>query len=140
MTMLRLLSAIVLAFNLALSTASVQAASAVVNVNGRPITDNQVAQRLALHKIEGKNNRTNAINELINEALQVQESARLGFSVSEADVDSAVLDVARQIKVSASNLSKILTDNGVPEPTTGVLLLAGAALLGLTRRRAAVKS
>ena len=36
----------------------------------------------------------------------MQEVKRLGFTVSEADIDSAVLDVARQIKVSASNLSQ----------------------------------
>lgn len=127
MTMLRVLSAILLALTLALATAPVQAASAVVTVNGRVITDIQVAQRLSLHKIEGKNNRNNAINELINEALQVQEGERLGFTVSEAEIDSAVLDVARQIKVSASNLSKILTDNGVPMSTLRDRLRANIA-------------
>jgi peptidyl-prolyl cis-trans isomerase SurA len=117
MTMLRVLSAMLLALTLAFSAVEAQAASAVVTVNGRPITDIQVAQRLSLHKIEGKNNRNNVINELINEALQVQEAERLGFKVSESDIDAAVLDVARQIKVSASNLNKILTDNGVPMST-----------------------
>jgi len=127
MKMLRVLSAILLALTLALATAPVQAASAVVTVNGRVITDIQVAQRLSLHKIEGKNNRNNAINELINEALQVQEGERLGFTVSEAEIDSAVLDVARQIKVSASNLNKILTDNGVPMSTLRDRLRANIA-------------
>jgi peptidyl-prolyl cis-trans isomerase SurA len=127
MTMLRVLSAMLLAFTLALSAVPAQAASVVVSVNGRPITDTQVAQRLSLHKIEGKNNRNNAINELINEALQVQEAERLGFTVSESDIDAAVLDVARQIKVSASNLNKILTDNGVPMITLRDRLKASIA-------------
>ena len=132
MTMLRVLSAILLAFTLVLSAAPAHAASAVVTVNGRPITDIQVAQRLSLHKIEGKNNRNNAINELINEALQVQEAERLGFTVSETDIDAAVLDVARQIKVSASNLNKILTDNGVPMSTLRDRLRANIAWAKVT--------
>jgi peptidyl-prolyl cis-trans isomerase SurA len=134
MTMLRVLSAILLAFILALSVVSAaQAASVVVTVNGRPITDIQVAQRLSLHKIEGKNNRTNVINELINEALQIQEGERLGFKVSEADIDDAVLDVARQIKVSASNLAKLLTDNGVPMSTLRDRLQASIAWARVTQ-------
>lgn len=127
MTMLRVLSVLLLTLTLAFSAVSAQAASAVVTVNGQPITDIQVSQRLALHKIEGKNNRNNVINELINETLQVQEADRLGFKVSETDIDAAVLDVARQIKVSASNLNKILTDNGVPMITLRDRLRASIA-------------
>ena len=93
------------------------AAAVKVTVNGTPITDVQIAQRLALHKIEGKNSSKAATEELINEAIQLQEAARLGVTPTEADVDSAVLDVARQIRVSVSNLTKILTDNGVPMST-----------------------
>ncbi len=115
--MLRVLSAMLLAFTLAVSAFPAVAASALVTVNGRVITDVQVAQRLALHKIEGKNNRNNAINELVDEALQMQEADRLGIKVTEAQIDSAVLDVARQIKISPTNLNKILTDNGVPMST-----------------------
>lgn len=115
--MLRVLSAMLLAFTLAVSAFPAVAASALVTVNGRVITDVQVSQRLALHKIEGKTNRNNAINELINETLQIQEAERLGITVTEAQIDSAVLDVARQIKVSPTNLTKILTDNGVPMST-----------------------
>ena len=125
--MLRVLSAMLLAFTLLLPALPAQAATAVVTVNGQPITDVQVAQRLALYKIEGKSNRTAALNELINEALQVQEAERLGYTVSESEIDDAVLDVARQIKVSASNLSKILTDNGVPMSTLRDRLKANIA-------------
>jgi peptidyl-prolyl cis-trans isomerase SurA len=132
MTMLRFLGAILLGFTLLFSAVSAQAAT-VVTVNGQPITDVQVAQRLALHKIEGKNNRTAALNELIDESLQIQEAERLGFKVSEADIDDAVLDVARQIKVSASNLTQILTDNGVPMSTLRSRLKANIAWAKVTQ-------
>ena len=133
MKMLRVLSAMLLGFTLLFSAVTAEAATAVVTVNGRPITDVQVAQRLSLHKLEGKSNRTAALNELINEALQVQEAERLGFTVSEADIDDAVLGVARQIKVSASNLTKILTDNGVPMSTLRDRLKANIAWAKVTQ-------
>jgi peptidyl-prolyl cis-trans isomerase SurA len=134
MKMLRVLGAMLLGLTLLFSTVAVEAATAVVTVNGQPITDVQVAQRLALFKIEGKNNRNQALNELINEALQVQEATRLGFSVSEADIDSAILDVARQIKVSMTNLQKILTDNGVPMSTLRDRLKANIAWSKVTQQ------
>ncbi|MEO7223793.1 MAG: SurA N-terminal domain-containing protein [Devosia sp.] len=133
MKMLRVLGALLLGFTLLFSVVTAEAATAVVTVNGQPITDVQVAQRLSLHKIEGKGNRTAALNELINEALQNQEALRLGFTVSEADVDDALLDVARQIKVSASNLAKILTDNGVPMSTLRDRLKANIAWSKVTQ-------
>jgi peptidyl-prolyl cis-trans isomerase SurA len=134
MTMLRVLSALLVGLTLMFSTVAAEAASAVVTVNGQPITDVQVAQRLALYKIEGKNSRTAALNELINEALQLQEAERLGYTISEAEVDDAILDVARQIKVSASNLSKILTDNGVPMSTLRARLKANVAWAKVTQQ------
>lgn len=131
--MLRVLSAMLLGLTLLLAAVPAQAAN-VVTVNGTPITDVQLAQRLALHKIEGKSNRTNALNELINEALQIQEATRIGYTVSETEVDDAVLDVARQIKVSASNLNKILTDNGVPMSTLRDRLRANIAWSRVTQQ------
>jgi peptidyl-prolyl cis-trans isomerase SurA len=133
MKMLRVLGAMLLGFTLLVSAVTAEAATAVVTVNGQPITDVQVAQRLALFKIEGKSDRSKALNELINEALQVQEATRLGFSVSENDIDNAVLDVARQIKVSATNLQKILTDNGVPMSTLRDRLKANIAWSKVTQ-------
>jgi peptidyl-prolyl cis-trans isomerase SurA len=105
----------------------------LVTVNGRPITDVQLAQRLALHKVEGKSNRKAALEELINEAVQLQEAERLGVTPSESDVDSAVLDVARQIRVSVSNLTKLLTDNGVPMSTLRDRLKANIAWSKVTQ-------
>lgn len=107
--------------------APVLAATVVIKVNGAPITDIQIAQRAALKKLEKKGGTKEATDELINEAIEVQEATRLGFSISEADVDAAYLDLARQIKVSASNLDKILTQNGVPIQTLRDRLKASIA-------------
>jgi peptidyl-prolyl cis-trans isomerase SurA len=129
----RVLSAIALGFVILATVAPSMAASVLVTVNGRPITDTQLAQRLALHKIEGKSNRKAALEELVNEAVQMQEAERIGAVPTEAEVDNAVLDVARQIRVSASNLNKILTDNGVPMSTLRDRLKANIAWARVTQ-------
>jgi peptidyl-prolyl cis-trans isomerase SurA len=116
-----------LGLTLVLAAPAAQAATVKVTVNGTPITDVQIAQRVALFKIEGKSGTSRATDELINEALQIQEAARLGFNVSEAEIDSAVLDVARQIRVSESNLRQILSSNGVPMSTLRDRLKANIA-------------
>lgn len=132
MTMLRVLGAMLLGFTLLFSTVAVEAATAVVTVNGQPITDVQVQQRLALHKLEGKNNRTAVVDELINEELQLEEAKRLGVEISESQVDDAYLGIARQVKVSASNLDKLLTNAGVTVKTLRDRLRANLAWARVT--------
>lgn len=109
----RVLSALVVSLALLFAVAAAEAATVRVKVNGDPITDIQIAQRLSLMKLEGKSGQQAATDELINEALELQEAKRLNITVSDAEIDDAVLQLARQIKVSMSNLQKVLTDNGV---------------------------
>jgi len=103
------------------------AATVKISVNGTPITDVQISQRLALMKLENRSGAKAAQDELVNEALQVQEAKRLGFTISESDIDNAVLQVARNMKVSNSNLEKILTERGVPMSTLRDRLKANLA-------------
>ncbi len=113
MKMHRVLGAMLVGLTLMLYAAPASAATVKIQVNGQPISDLQISQRLALFKIEGKKGQQTAMDELVNEALELQEAKRLGLTVSEAEVDDAVLQLARQIKVSLTNLQKVLTDNGV---------------------------
>ena len=113
MKMHRVLGAMLVGLTLMLAAAPASAATVKIQVNGQPISDLQIAQRLALFKIEGKKGQKTALDELVNEALELQEAKRLGLTVTEAEVDDAVLQLARQIKVSLTNLQKVLTDNGV---------------------------
>lgn len=117
--MLRILSALMLGLTLALGTmAPAQAASVKITVNGTPITDTQIAQRAKLLQLEGRGGGTKAAgDELINEAIMLTEAKRLGISVSDAEVSEAVLNIARNLKVSSDNLNKILTSAGVNPQT-----------------------
>lgn len=111
--MIRTLGAFLI--GLMLVTGSVAPAWAAVKatVNGVSITDVQVAQRLKLFKLEGKSGSKAAVDELVNEQLMIQEAKKLGVTISDAQVEEAVLQVARNIKVSRDKLGQILVQNGV---------------------------
>jgi len=110
----RVMGAVLLGLGLLLAAAGpVSAASVKVTVNGTPITDVQIAQRIALMKLENRSGAQAAQDELINETLEMQEAKRLGFEVSESEVDGAVGQLAQQLRLSTSNLMKVLTNNGV---------------------------
>src|SRR5882724_5372059 len=113
MTMHRVLGAVLLGLTMLLAAAPVGAATVKVTVNGIPITDVQITQRQALMKLEKGGTAKAAQDELINEALEVGEAKRLGFTVAETDIDDALLQLARQLELSSSNLTKVLTNSGV---------------------------
>jgi peptidyl-prolyl cis-trans isomerase SurA len=126
MKMVRALGALVLGLVM-LAAAPVLAATVKITVNGTPITDVQISQRLALMKLEHREGEKAAVDELVNEALETQEAKRLGFDVSDADIDTAVLQLARNLKLSVTNLDKVLTDNGVGMQTLRDRLRANVA-------------
>ena len=126
MKMKRVLGAVLLGLTL-LAAVPASAATVKITVNGTPITDVQISQRQALMKLENRTGQKAAIDELVNEALELQEAKRLGFAISEADIDGAVLQLARNMRVSDSNLAKILTDHGVPMVTLRDRLKANLA-------------
>jgi len=127
MKMHRVLGAALVGLSLLLA-APAMAATVKITVNGQPITDVQIAQRLALMKLERRQGAQAATDELINEALEVQEAQKLGFTIADSDVDDAFLALARQLKLSASNLTKVLTDSGVGTQTLRDRLKGNLAL------------
>jgi peptidyl-prolyl cis-trans isomerase SurA len=126
MNMQRVIGAVLLSLTL-LAAAPAGAATVKITVNGTPITDVQIQQRLALMKLENRSGSKAAQDELINEALELQEAKRLGFEISESDIDAAVLQLARNMRLSDTNLKKVLTDRGVPIQTLRDRLKANIA-------------
>ncbi len=99
---------------LTVALAAPSLAATVVTVNGTPITDTQVDQRLRLFSMEGnKTGRKGATDQLIDEALQMEEAKRLGITVSNAQVDEGLQQVSRNIKISQDKLIQMLQQNGV---------------------------
>ena len=118
-----------LALALALVGTAAQAQAVRVTVNGAPITDQQVNERAQLLRIEGRgtsnSNRTSmATDELIDDALKLAEAERLGVSVSDSQIDAAVGNIASNMQMSQSNLTGVLTQNGVNPATLRARLRA----------------
>lgn len=111
--MVRTLGAFLLGLVLVAGTALPALAAVKVTVNGVSITDVQIAQRLKLFSIEGKSGSKAAMQELVEEQVMVQEAKRLGISVTDAQVEDALLQVARNINVSRDKLGQMLTQQGV---------------------------
>lgn len=99
-----------------------------VTVNGTPITDIQISQRVKLFALEGnKGGQRGATEQLIDEAIQMSEAKRLGITVSNAQVDEAFQQVARNINLSQDRLMAMLQQSGVNMDTLRDRLRAAIA-------------
>lgn len=111
------------------------AQSVRVTVNGTPITDLQVAARVKLFALEGNSTGSRgATEQLINEALQVAEAKRLGITVSNAQVDDALLQISRNMNVSQERLVSMLQQGGISTETLEDRLRAAIAWNAVTER------
>jgi peptidyl-prolyl cis-trans isomerase SurA len=116
MALFRLIAAITLSLALAALPAMPASAAGVrVTVNGTPITDIQVNQRARLMRLEHHpgNLTTEATNELIDEALKLQEAKRLNITITDAQVNDSYATVAHNLKLSPDKLTQLLNGNGV---------------------------
>lgn len=126
--MSRALLAAGLSLLMAIATALPAAAAVVVTVNGTQISDTQVSARSKLLALEGRGAGSKAATEeLIDEAIMMQEAKRFNVEITDAQVDDAFLSVARNIKVSAENLRQVLGQNGVSVDTLRARLRAALA-------------
>jgi len=112
-TMVRKFAALFLGLVMAAGLAAPALAAVKVMVNGTPITDVQISQRVKLLALEGGGGAKGATEQLINEVIQIDEAKRIGVTISESQIDSAILTVARNLKMSETNLKKVLTQQGV---------------------------
>lgn len=109
------------------------AQNVVATVNGTPITDMQVAARVKLFAIEGNNSgRRGATEQLVTEAIQVDEAKRLGIIVTNTQVNEALLQIARNMNVSQDRLVAMLQQGGVNVGTLEDRLRASIAWNAIT--------
>lgn len=111
--MVRTLRALLIGLALVAGSVLPAAAAVKATVNGVSITDTQVSLRLKLFQLEGKRGAKGALDELIEEQVMLQEAKRLGINVTDAQVDDAVLQVARNLKMSRDKLIQTLQQAGV---------------------------
>ena len=87
----------------------------VATVNGQPVTSSAIRRRAAFLKLRrAKGNHTKlATEELVNEAVQMQEARRRGRVVSDKAVDAAYARFAQRNKMPVKVLGQILDRSGV---------------------------
>lgn len=107
---------------LALSYSDVTAqASIKVIVNDVPISTYDIKQRARLVTLStrrgGAAARRMAEQELVDEVLQLGEAKRIGITVSDQDINGAFGNIARNMKMSTSQLSSALRRSGVNPQT-----------------------
>ncbi|MDH4413095.1 MAG: SurA N-terminal domain-containing protein [Rhizobium sp.] len=115
-----LLLAGVIALSLSVSptplVAPAQAATSVVAVvNKTAITSGDVGRRVAFLRLQRRSGNLQKIakDELVSEALKREEIARVGMSVSTAEVDASFERFASSNKLSVSQLNSVLDQAGV---------------------------
>jgi len=90
-------------------------------VNGVAITSFDVAQRAKLLQLTGRmaagRAQKAALEELIEEKLQLEAMKRQGVSVSDRQVDEAFGSIAQRVKLTPANLAAALRNSGV-QPST----------------------
>ena len=105
----------------ALAAAPVPAAASTIKilVNNEPITSYAIGQRAALIKLTARtpNPARAAEDELINEAIQLQEAKRMRVRISDAEVDRAIAGIAERIGISVTQLNGALRQQGVNPET-----------------------
>lgn len=115
------------------------AATVKALVDNTPITDTQIAERARLMALEHKGTSNSdrlklALNELVDEALKLEEAKRIGLTVTQAQVDQAYINIARNLKVSGDKLTQLLLGSGVNPQTLKDRLKAGIAWQGVVQR------
>ena len=130
----RVVSALVVGALLSAATAMPSLAQSVkVTVDGTPITDMQISQRVKLFALEGNSGGTKgATEQLVDEAMQLSEAKRLGITVSNAQIDDAFLQIARNLNMSADNLRQLLQQRAINVDTLKDRLRAAIAWNAVT--------
>jgi peptidyl-prolyl cis-trans isomerase SurA len=108
-----------------------------VMVNGEPITDFDIAQRikldfLTMHK---QPNRQDVVNELIDEKVKIREAKKYGVDPGASDIEQAYAQMASRMRISPDQLSKSLESQGIRPDTLKSRIKADMVWTSLVRGR-----
>jgi peptidyl-prolyl cis-trans isomerase SurA len=85
-----------------------------LTVNDEPITSYDISQRLLLMRIAGeKGGEKAAIDQLIDETLELKDATTRGIKVPDSRVDSAFASIAGRMKMNPAGLTKALGSAGI---------------------------
>jgi peptidyl-prolyl cis-trans isomerase SurA len=98
--------------------AHAQGAQVLVTVNDQPITTYDVRQRIALWKVVGSKPASGdlnkrALDELIDDVAEIEESRRRGIAPTESDIDKRLESIAKSLKTDGAGLKGKLKGQGI---------------------------
>ncbi len=125
------------AFVLATAAVPARAQQVVVLVNGSPITAYDIEQRSKFIQLSAQKtpSRQEIIEELINEAVKVQEAKRYSLDASKADIDRAVATMANRGGMNVAQFSQMLSSRGINLDTIRARMRADIAWSQIVRGR-----
>jgi peptidyl-prolyl cis-trans isomerase SurA len=120
------------------ATSPVQAQNAVVVVNGDPITNFDIEQRMKLGALSGGGkspSRKEALEELINDRVKIKEGKKFNLDVSSSDLEVQYASVAARMRMTHEQLDKVLGGRGIQPATLKARLKADYIWQQLVRGR-----
>jgi peptidyl-prolyl cis-trans isomerase SurA len=109
----------------------------VALVNGVPITQLDIEQRMKLQQLGGEKapSRQDVLNTLIDEILEVREAKRFEIDVPDSEVQRSYSGVAERMNLDAQKMTEMLARAGASEATLKARLRAQLAWSALVRGR-----
>ncbi len=119
------------------ATAPAVAASISILVNDEPITSYDIKQRTQMLKVftHGKAGEKQAIDQLIDETLMMQEATRRHLAASDAEVEQEVSARARNGKLTAAQFDQALRQAGIDPKAFREYLRANMSWSQIVRAR-----
>jgi peptidyl-prolyl cis-trans isomerase SurA len=114
-----------------------QAQTVAVMVNGEPITNYDIEQRMKLvflttHKPAV---RQDVINELIDEKVKIKEGKKFGVDPTSSDIDQSYAAMSSRMRITTDQLSKSLESQGIRPDTLKARMKAEMVWTSLVRGR-----
>ncbi len=112
---IRVLIVLIGAGGTALIARPATAQNVVAFVNGEPITSLDVEYRIRLDQLISRRtpSRQEALEELVNEKIKLQQAARIKITITDAEVDRTLAALAQQSRRTIAEYSAVLKQGGV---------------------------
>jgi peptidyl-prolyl cis-trans isomerase SurA len=121
-----------------IAVSQAQAQNAVVVVNGDPITNFDIEQRMKLNTLSGGGkgaSRQEATEELINDRVKIKEGKKFSLDMSAADIETQYAAMGARMRLTTDQLNKVLEGRGIRPDTLKARLKADYIWSQLVRGR-----
>jgi peptidyl-prolyl cis-trans isomerase SurA len=114
-----------------------QAQTVAVMVNGEPITNYDIDQRMKLTTLTTHKPavRQDVINELIDEKVKIKEGKKFGVDPTSSDIDQSYAAMSSRMRITTDQLTKSLESQGIRPDTLKARMKAEMVWTSLVRGR-----